>query len=132
MVLMKNATGNVYKNVTPNKVDDYLRKGFVIVEGGGGKTPPTPAQDVKPTLQEVLRDIEPGGTEVIEPVEIIETDNPLILSSGLYLTQITTKPKLAQAFREIGIPYDYKNESRADFIKKRDKYIKECKTQKRR
>lgn len=132
MPLMMNMTGNAYKIVQPYLVDDMLRKGFIICEDGGGNTPPTPALDVKPTLQEVLRDIEPDGTEAVEPVEIVETDNPLILSSGLYLTQIETKPKLAQAFREIGIPYDYKKESKEDFIKKRDKYIKECKAQKRR
>ena len=120
------------KTSRPIRLMIISAKASSLLRAGAAKRPPPPAQDVKPTLQEVLRDIEPDGTEVIEPVEIIETDNPLILSSGLYLTQITTKPKLAQAFREIGIPYDYKNESRADFIKKRDKYIKECKTQKRR
>jgi hypothetical protein len=135
MALMKNATGNVYKNVRPNKVDDYLRKGFIICEDGGGNTPPlTPLQDeVKPTLQEVLQEVEPKEDESsVAPATIVDEFNPIILSNGLYLTQINTKPKLAQAFKELGIDYDYQKETKEDFIRKRDAHIADYKANKRK
>lgn len=121
MVLIKNSTGNVYKTVAKHKVDDYLRKGFIIVEERGGNTPPpAPRQDEKPEEKKV------------EPVEIVEEDNPLILSNGWYLSQVPkTKPQLAKAFKELGIPYDY-SWSRERFIQERDKWIKQFKEEKKR
>lgn len=134
MVLMMNEFGNVYKHVSSNRVDDMLRKGFIICEdnGGGETPPPAPLQDDKQDLQEVLKEIEPDENEpAIEPVKVVRTDNPIILENGLYLTQVNTKPKLAQAFKELGIEYDYKTETREQLLKKRDEYIAQWKANKR-
>ena len=58
---------------------------------GGPPLPPSaPMHDEKPEEKKV------------EPVEIVEEDNPLILSNGWYLSQVPkTKPQLAKAFKSL-------------------------------
>ena len=120
MLMMKK--DNVVRIVSPEKVAQFQELGFIICEDEGGfpLPPSAPTQDEKPEEKKV------------EPVEIVEEDNPLILSNGWYLSQVPeTKPQLAKAFKELGIPYDY-SWSRERFIQERDKWIKQFKEEKKR
>lgn len=120
MLMMKK--DNVVRIVPPDKVGLWQERGFIICEDEGGPSlpPSTPMHDEKPEEKKV------------EPVEIVEEDNPLILSNGWYLSQVPkTKPQLAKAFKELGIPYDY-SWSRERFIQERDKWIKQFKEEKKR
>lgn len=120
MLMMKK--DNVVRFVSPEKVAQFQERGFIICEDEGGPSlpPSTPMHDEKPEEKKV------------EPVEIVEEDNPLILSNGWYLSQVPeTKPQLAKAFKELGIPYDY-SWSRERFIQERDKWIKQFKEEKKR
>lgn len=119
-MLMKH--GNIFRIVAQEDVEHFKRLGFIICEDEGGPSlpPSAPMHDEKPEEKKV------------EPVEIVEEDNPLILSNGWYLSQVPeTKPQLAKAFKELGIPYDY-SWSRERFIQERDKWIKQFKEEKKR
>lgn len=82
MVLMRNATGNVYKYVPQKRVDDYLHKGFLIVgETEGGISPPsTPLQEEQ---------TESPITELEPPIMVEEDYNHRKLkSNGRYWNQL--------------------------------------------
>ena len=112
---------------TPNRIDDYLRKGFVIVKEKGGKTPPsTPLQcevkqEEKQSLQDILKEIEPVQIEEIK-------ENPLMMN-GLYVNQMNRAQMMAWMDRE-GLSYN-KRGTKAEFLKIYDKYKKELKANKR-
>lgn len=120
MVLIKNSTGNVYKTVAKHKVDDYLRKGFIIVEERGGNTPPpAPRQDEKqPALQETIKDIEPA---IIEEVK----ENPLMMD-GRYAYQLNRHRMMEWMDRE-GLSYN-KRATKAELVKIYTQYKKELKS----
>ena len=119
MVLMKNATGNVYKNVTPKKVDDYLRKGFVIVEGGGGALPPPTVQDEKPEPE-----------KYIEPVEVIVIQPEEKKLGKLYWNQLN-KTDLRELMSREGIKFK-EEDTVADLRKIYKRYLDSLKRKKKK
>jgi hypothetical protein len=97
MALMKNATGNVYKIVMPNKVDDFLRKGFIICEESGGDAIVSPSA---PLQNEEVKE-EPK----IEAPVIVEEKGNALMYNGRYWNQLNKTEFHAICDRE-GVAYD--------------------------